>query len=321
MCNHASSATQANSAVVVSSVTPPAAFAINDHLMCFYAGRDPQAVRAGEQWNWYDDAAMKLGIASYVVHRDDRAVVYDTFCSPVHARWIRDYLEGMGIRSFTVVLSHWHLDHVAGNAVYADRDIVGCELTRATLAEKRAEIEDGRLWGPPAIAPLVPPNVTFARRMDLFVKDIKIELHNVNIHSADTTVMYLPGNGVLLAGDALEDSLTYMVEIENLPLHLQNLERLRALRAERIYPNHGHPDVLAAGGYSTTLIDATANYITRMLTRAHDANYLSGSMEDYIGEEAAKGWVRPHEAYRDVHAQNLKLVQAHYAGRPLPLLQ
>ena len=34
----------------------------------------------------------------------------------------RDYLVRAGIKHFTLVNSHWHLDHVGGNAVYADVD-------------------------------------------------------------------------------------------------------------------------------------------------------------------------------------------------------
>jgi hypothetical protein len=43
-------------------------------------------------------------------------------------------------------------------------------------------------------------------------------------------------------------------------------------------------------------------------------------MEDYIGESAAKGWVHPFAPYRDVHAQNLKLVHDYWRARPLPEL-
>ena len=86
----------------------------------------------------------------------------------------------------------------------------------------------------------------------------------------------------------------------------------------KILPNHGHPDVIMNGGYDTTLIDATIDYVTKMLSRAHDADYLDGTMEDYIGEEAAKGWIYPFEPYREVHSQNLKLVHDYWKDKELP---
>ncbi len=63
------------------------------------------------------------------------------------------------------------------------------------------------------------------------------------------------------------------------------------------------PDIIRAGGYDKTLIDATIAYVTKMLTRAHDADYLDGTMEDFIGDSAAKGWIRPFEPYREVQEQ------------------
>ena len=37
---------------------------------------------------------------------------------------------------------------------------------------------------------------------------------------------------------------------------------MKKLDVERIYPNHGDPDVIMAGGYTKTFIDATAEYDT-----------------------------------------------------------
>ena len=83
----------------------------NPYLISFFAGRE-QAGRHAEEHNWVDDSAIKLGTAMYAIHSGVEAVVYDTFTSVPHAEFVRGYLEKMGIRKFTVVLSHWHLDHI-----------------------------------------------------------------------------------------------------------------------------------------------------------------------------------------------------------------
>lgn len=87
---------------------------------------------------------------------------------------------------------------------------------------------------------------------------------------------------------------------------------------DRIYPNHGNPDVIANGGYKTTLIDATQDYLREMITRAHDRDYLKGSGEDYVHDAVAKGWVSDWWAYREAHQANLALVAKAYKNRPLP---
>jgi cyclase len=83
----------------------------------------------------------------YAIHSGSEVVVYDTFTSVPHAEFVRGYLQKMVIKKFTVVLSHWHLDHIAGNAVFADCAIVATSLTRDAMLERKADIEAGDVWG------------------------------------------------------------------------------------------------------------------------------------------------------------------------------
>ena len=62
--------------------------ALNDYLIYFFDGRRP-AERYAKNWNWLDDAAMKLGVGTHVIHQGDTAVVYDTFTSVAQAKWVR----------------------------------------------------------------------------------------------------------------------------------------------------------------------------------------------------------------------------------------
>ena len=52
----------------------------------------------------------------------------------------------------------------------------------------------------------------------------------------------------------MEDTVTYVAEPHRLEAHLADLERLARLDPARILPNHGDPDVIAAGGYPSGLI-------------------------------------------------------------------
>ncbi len=289
----------------------------NPYLISFFAGRE-QTRRYAEERNWIDDSAIKLGTAMYAIHSGAEAVVYDTFTSVPHAEFVRDYLEKMGIEKFTVVLSHWHLDHIAGNAVFDDGDIIATSLTRDALIRHKADIEAGKVWGPPGIVPLIFPNIMFDDHLQLRVGEIDLDLRRMNIHSIDGCVVYLPKDKLLLAGDTLEDPLTYMIEVENLADHVKSLREMQTWDVARILPNHGDPGVIAKGGFDKTLIEATVSYVTRMLSRAHDAGYLDGTMEAYIGPEAAKGWIHPFEPYREVHEQNLKLVHDYWKDKTLP---
>ena len=258
------------------------------------------------RWIW--------GVATYAIYRGDEAVIYDTFTSSAQARWVRKHLEQRGVKRFTVVLSHWHLDHVAGNDVYADSPIVATRLTANTLTENAQAIRSGTLWGPPAIELLRLPDITFTRRADIYLGDLKLELHNINIHSADTNLLYIPAEQILFAGDALEDTLTFMGEIADLPEHLANLDKLGTWGITKIYPNHGDPKVIAQGGYGKSLITATIDYITKMLAGVKDENYLQGTMEEYIQASVAQGWISAFEPYRAIHQHNLQWIYNHHHG-------
>jgi hypothetical protein len=54
-------------------------FPINDHLLCFYDGRPAETTTPPSDHNWADFGALNVGVATYVVHRGDRALVYDTY--------------------------------------------------------------------------------------------------------------------------------------------------------------------------------------------------------------------------------------------------
>src|SRR6202790_319518 len=97
-------------------------FEINDYLTAFYDGRPAQAPRPASVQNWADYGAIDVGVATYVIHRGAQALIYDSFPYAEEAKWVRDYLTKRGIKHVTLVNSHWHLDHVGGNAVYSGAD-------------------------------------------------------------------------------------------------------------------------------------------------------------------------------------------------------
>jgi cyclase len=293
-------------------------FKINDYLISFYDGRPAQAPRPPEAHNWADYGALDVGVSTYVIRRGDEALVYDTFPTAQEAKWVRDYLTKAGVKHFTLVNSHWHLDHVGGNAVYADCDRIATDKTIQKLMANKAAIEAGTEWGPPVIKPLVIPNIGIAGDTTYYVKGIKVELRPVNIHSEDGLVIYLPHDRILLAGDTLEDTVTFIAEPENVVAQYNNMRKLKQWDIDRIFPNHGNPDVISHGGYQTTLIDATLGYLRKVITRSHDPDYLQGSLEDYVGDSVKNGWVSIWWAYHEPHEANLRKVFEAMKNKSLP---
>lgn len=296
---------------------------INDHVISFYDGRDlsgePDFLTQENSWIYY--GAMSLGLATYAIHKGNKAVVFDSMSHPLQGEWVKNYLRSIGIKHFTLVNSHWHLDHVAGNASYKDDDIIATYLTRKALETNKQAIEEGTTdLGPPGIS-VVLPNIAYYDNLTLYLDDLRIELLDFNIHSQDGTSLYIPEDKILFAGDMLEDTVTFILNPEDMPTHIAELNRMKELDIKAIYPNHGDPEVIASGGYDTTFIDATIDYDTKMLTRAHDANFHESTIEDLAGDSIGKGWVHYFEPYEEVHKLNLKTVSDYYRDKDIPSLK
>ena len=271
-------------------------------ILAFYDGRVP-GHRFADAPNWVDDGALSLGVASYALMSGDQAIVYDTHVSVPHARFIRDTLTARGVRDIRVVLSHWHLDHVAGTGAFADCPVIANVRTAAHLARHQAGIEDGSFHGAPAIDPLILPDQVFDGHLQLELGGEVVELITANIHSDDATVIWLPERRILLAGDTVEDCVTYVAEPQGFDAHLADLARLSALQPRWVLPNHGAPEVIAQGGYGLGLLEATASYIRHL--QGGEVQSMAAAIAPYISDGTLR-WFEPYEA---VHAQNLQRVR------------
>jgi cyclase len=276
-------------------------------ILAFYDGR-VEGHRFAPEPNWVDDGALSVGIASYVVVEGDEALVYDPHVSVEHGRFIRDHLSSLGVKHVKVVLSHWHLDHIAGTAAFPGCPVIANRKTFDHMRKHQQAIETGSHHGMPPIKPLVLPDHLFEGRMKLQLGKTTVELIEANIHSDDGTVLWLPERGILLAGDTMEDTVTFVCEPEHFDTHLAELDRMAALDPLFILPNHGDPDIIASGGYDKGFIKAQQQYI-RILKRCRDDESLRAQpLARLIEGPLQRGWVNLYGPYEDVHAANLALV-------------
>ena len=164
-----------------------------DGIVAFYDGR-VEGYRFAEGLNWVDDGALG---ARHRQLRDRRRRRGARLRHPRlgRARALRPPdARGRGVTRFVVVLSHKHLDHVAGTEAFAD-----CEVSPRPAPPRRSptatDADRGRApWrGRPGIDPLVLPTRTFEDHMTLDVGRRRLELIHVDIHSDDAAVIWLPG--------------------------------------------------------------------------------------------------------------------------------
>lgn len=275
------------------------------NIVAFYDGRIAGKRLHADKPNWLDDAAFALGTCTYAIVDGADALVYDTHISLHHARLLRRTLHEAGVERIRVVLSHWHVDHVAGNEVFQDCEIVAHRLTAEALLQHQASLEQGD----PPVRPLILPTSTYEGRRDLQVGAIRVQLRHLDVHSLDGTVLYLPERQLLLAGDTLEDPVTYVVEPLRLPVHLKELDRLASWEIARILPNHGALGMIEAGGYGPELIGATRDYVEKLLRVRNEPDLAGQDLQAFARAGFEQGAIHYYPAYEAVHRRNVQAVR------------
>ncbi|MFK7819813.1 MAG: MBL fold metallo-hydrolase [Planctomycetaceae bacterium] len=279
----------------------------HEGLFAYYDGR-LDGYRFDPRPNWVDAGALSLGIASFTLVDGVEAIVYDTGTTPVHGKAIADHLRGLCVQSVRIIYSHWHKDHVAGTAevlkAFPDSAIIANVRTAAHLTDNKTDLESERDW--PPIDPLVLPTETFDGVQELKVGAREVELRCFNIHSDDATVLWLPNDHILLAGDTLEDPITYVDEPEAFTDHLADLQRLKALNAKHILPCHGSEPVIAAGGYGPSLINAMETYTKWLHSLSRHPEHALQSVHDILADHFNADHISWFEPYAKVHEANVQ---------------
>ena len=166
----------------------------------------------------------------------------------------------------TLVNTHHHGDHTHGNYLLHGASIVGHELCRQTVIDTGLHtlhpLFPGVVWGDLELAP---PFITFQQRLDLFVDDLRLELHYMGpAHTTNDVVVWFPERRLLFTGDLAFNGGTPFVAMGSISGSLVALERLRQFGAETIVPGHGPvcgPEV----------IDEMEAYLRFVQDRAKDA--------------------------------------------------
>jgi cyclase len=192
------------------------------------------------------------------VQGDSTVVSIDT-CST--ERRTRAYLEKVreitGQQPRTLVNTHHHGDHTNGNCLLPFATIVGHRRCRDAMLRTGMARYDGLFepidWGELELAP---PFVTFEKRIEVYVEDMKIELMHLTeaAHTTNDVVAYLPEQSVLFAGDLVFNGGTPFVVMGSVTGSLAALDMIAELDPEVIVPGHGSP-----GGIET--IDPCVAYL------------------------------------------------------------
>ena len=188
------------------------------------------------------DGTWFINNAGFLV-ANDGIVAIDT-CST--ERRTRAFLESAAAVSTapvrTVVNTHHHGDHTHGNYLTHPATIIAHENCRELMVQTGIQHYDGIFepadWGDLEFAP---PTVTFDRQVNLWVGDLKVELHYIGgaAHTTNDVVAWVPERKVLFSGDLVFNGGTPFVVMGSVAGSFDALDRMRAFDAEIIVPGHG----------------------------------------------------------------------------------
>lgn len=269
------------------------------NLMYFYWGRHPD----------HENSDMRLGGGAHVIFEGNEAIAFDSMNIPGQGDWVRQYMQDkFGIEHFRLVTSHWHWDHIGCNSTYSDCTIIGHTRTRELMLEHKSKIEKGWPVGKPAF-PVIPPNVTFNGRLDLWCGNTEVQLHEFNIHVDGHLAIYLPQQKIFLAADMLEDPI-WIFDFDFAPPEVQIAEyrRMMSMDIECIYPTHGDLDTIRNGGYKKTFIDNNIDYLNRMIEASSASDFMEQDVQQFISKELERGDLHWWEPYSEVHEINRRSI-------------
>ena len=185
---------------------------------------------------------------SGVVVGDDGVLVVDAQATPAMARDVIARIREVTDKPVRhVVLSHYHAVRVLGASGYEGAEIIASDVTRDLIVERGQQDMDSEIGrfprlfrGKESIPGLTWPHVVFHKRMTLWMGRREVQIiHIGRSHTAGDTVVWLPQERVLFAGDTVEFGATPYCGDAHFTDWPATLAAVRALGAEKLVPGRG----------------------------------------------------------------------------------
>ncbi len=220
---------------------------------------------------------------SGVIVGPEGAVVVDAQATPAMAADVVSRIRGVTPQPVTqVVLTHYHAVRVLGASGYGRPTIIASDTTRDLIVERGQQDMDSEIGrfprlfrGKETIPGLTWPTHTFHRRMTLWLGQREAQvIHVGRSHTAGDTVVWLPKEKVLFAGDTVEFGATPYCGDAHFADWASTLAVIRQLGVERMVPGRGR--ALMSRAECEEAIAGTQAFTSDLFAR--------------VREGVAKGW-------------------------------
>jgi glyoxylase-like metal-dependent hydrolase (beta-lactamase superfamily II) len=187
-------------------------------------------------------------------------LMVDAGNSPAHAAYFLAELERAGLPAPSfVALTHWHWDHVFGTASLPVPTVAHVETRRAVAAMAGLDWSDAALDRRVAEGTEIafcrdmikaelpdrsalrirPPEIGFSHELELDLGGVTCRIIHVGgDHAADSSIVYVPEDGVMFLGDCIYADIYREPRRYTLGRLLPLLDRLETYPAECYLPSH-----------------------------------------------------------------------------------
>jgi cyclase len=243
---------------------------------------------------------------SGIIIGDDGVAVVDTFQTAAAARQLLE-----AIRKQTqlpvkfVINTHYHLDHVAGNGVFAE---AGAVIFAQTNVRDWIHSENSKFFGAAItpeqkamVAELMAPEVVYDRGVDLYLGSRRIDVRVFPGHTGGDSVVMVPDAEVVFTGDLFwNHMLPNLIDASTEPM-MATLTALASANAPAAFvPGHGEVgtarDVTEFRGYIANLRELVGQ--ARVQGKSGDA--LADAVLPQLREKYGQWGIFDHFAKRNI---------------------
>ena len=185
---------------------------------------------------------------SGIIVGPDGVIVVDAQATPTMAADVQAMVARVTDKPVRqIVLSHYHAVRVLGASGYPAHSIISSDVTRHMIVERGQQDMDSEIGrfprlfrGRDGIPGLTWPTQTFHERMTLWLGEREVQIiHIGRAHTAGDTVVWLPKEKVLFAGDTVEYGATPYCGDAHFTDWPGTISKLRDLGAEKMVPGRG----------------------------------------------------------------------------------
>jgi cyclase len=265
-----------------------------------------------------DAKAARAGANAGFVIGSDSVLVVDTFENPVAAQELLNQIRqktNLPIRF--VVNTHYHLDHVAGNSIFAGAGAVILAQQNVRAWERT---ENKKFFGAKItpeqtamVESLGLPSITYKDGIELYLGTRQIIVHSFPGHTGGDSVVYVPDANVVFCGDLFWDhTLPNLIDASTKPWIATLDTFIQDHPAATFVPGHGEVghvrDVTDFRGY---LSDLRAD-----VAQAQAAGKSGGALTDVVLPELQQkygswsffAFAKPDIQYTDQELQGKKRI-------------